>query len=103
MEQKNLLEIRMKENDSVPEVYWRGVQLDALNSPGLVDVYFHWHTSDCENDTQFTSTIDYFEDCASKDEARVVSVMIDREGANGKFHLASDDAEINPLLDADRY
>lgn len=40
---KNLLEIKLKDTDSVPEVYYKGERLDELPK-GLVDVSYHWKT-----------------------------------------------------------
>lgn len=39
----NLLEIKIKDTDSVPEVYYKGERLDELPK-GLVDVSYHWKT-----------------------------------------------------------
>lgn len=39
----NLLEIKLKDTDSVPEVYYKGERLDELPK-GLVDVSYHWKT-----------------------------------------------------------
>ncbi|HBI2114972.1 hypothetical protein L3K57_07565 [Enterococcus faecium] len=39
----NLLEIKLKDTDSVPEVWYKGERLDE--SPhGLVDILYHWKT-----------------------------------------------------------
>lgn len=40
---KNLLEIKLKDTDSVPEVYYKGERLDELPK-GLVDISYHWKT-----------------------------------------------------------
>ena len=40
---KNLLEIKLKDTDSVPEVYFKGERLDELPK-GLVDISYHWKT-----------------------------------------------------------
>lgn len=40
----NLLEIKLKDTDSVPEVWYKGERLDELPK-GLVDVNYHWHTT----------------------------------------------------------
>lgn len=37
---KNLLEIKLKDTDSVPEVYYKGQKLE-----GLIDVSYHYHTT----------------------------------------------------------
>lgn len=39
----NLLEIKLKDTDSVPEVYYKGERLDELPK-GLVDISYHWKT-----------------------------------------------------------
>ncbi|NTQ29739.1 hypothetical protein HQ879_08970 [Enterococcus faecium] len=39
----NLLEIKLKDTDSVPEVWYKGERLDELPK-GLVDVSYHWKT-----------------------------------------------------------
>lgn len=36
----NLLEIKLKDTDSVPEVYYKGQKLE-----GLIDVSYHYHTT----------------------------------------------------------
>ncbi|PQF75120.1 hypothetical protein CUS72_10855, partial [Enterococcus faecium] len=36
----NLLEIKLKDTDSVPEVYYKGEKLE-----GLIDVSYHYHTT----------------------------------------------------------
>lgn len=41
---KNLLEIKLKDTDSVPEVYYKGERLDELPNKALVDVSYHWKT-----------------------------------------------------------
>ncbi|MCO5469184.1 hypothetical protein NG876_14615 [Enterococcus faecium] len=57
----NLLEIKLKDTDSVPEVWYKGERLDE-SPKGLVDVSYHWKTdgfssNDCgANDI----TIQYF-------------------------------------------
>lgn len=38
-----LLEIKLKDTDSVPEVWYKGERLDELPK-GLVDVSYHWKT-----------------------------------------------------------
>ncbi len=42
---KNLLEIKLKDTDSVPEVYYKGERLDE-SPKGLVDVSYHWKVDD---------------------------------------------------------
>ncbi|MGH1678294.1 helix-turn-helix domain-containing protein [Enterococcus avium] len=44
-----LLEIKLKDTDSVPEVYYKGERLDELPK-GLVDISYHWKTSSFEGD-----------------------------------------------------
>lgn len=39
----NLLEIKLKDTDSVPEVYYKGERLDE-SPKGLVDISYHWKT-----------------------------------------------------------
>lgn len=41
----NLLEIKLKDTDSVPEVYYKGERLDE-SSKGLVDISYHWKVDD---------------------------------------------------------
>ncbi|MDT2800344.1 hypothetical protein [Enterococcus lactis] len=41
---KNLLEIKLKDTDSVPEVYYKGERLDELPNKALVDISYHWKT-----------------------------------------------------------
>ncbi|MEQ7196733.1 hypothetical protein [Enterococcus avium] len=41
----NLLEIKLKDTDSVPEVYYKGERLDEP-SKGLVDISYHWKVDD---------------------------------------------------------
>ena len=42
-EEPNLLEIKLKDTDSVPEVYYKGERLDELPK-ALVDISYHWKT-----------------------------------------------------------
>ncbi|WP_251868068.1 hypothetical protein [Enterococcus malodoratus] len=57
----NLLEIKLKDTDSVPEVWYKGKRLDELPK-GLVDVSYHWKTDDFTNDDRGANdiTIQYF-------------------------------------------
>ncbi|HFQ3842403.1 hypothetical protein [Enterococcus lactis] len=57
----NLLEIKLKDTDSVPEVYYKGERLDELPK-GLVDVSYHWKTDHFTNDDRGANdiTIQYF-------------------------------------------
>ena len=43
----NLLEIKLKDTDSVPEVYYKGQRMDEMPI-GLVDITYHWHTEEDE-------------------------------------------------------
>lgn len=45
----NLLEIKLIDTDSVPEVYYKGERLDELPK-GLVDISYHWRTNSFTND-----------------------------------------------------
>ncbi|EEV47230.1 hypothetical protein [Enterococcus faecium] len=56
-----LLEIKLKDTDSVPEVYYKGERLDELPQ-GLVDVSYHWKTDGFANDDRGANdiTIQYF-------------------------------------------
>lgn len=44
-EKPNLLEIKLKDTDSVPEVYYKGERLDEPPK-GLVDISYHWKVND---------------------------------------------------------
>lgn len=57
----NLLEIKLKDTDSVPEVWYKGKRLDEFPK-GLVDVSYHWKTDDFTNDDRGANdiTIQYF-------------------------------------------
>lgn len=41
----NLLEIKLKDTESVPEVYYKGERLDE-SPKGLVDISYHWKVDD---------------------------------------------------------
>lgn len=43
----NLLEIKLKDTDSAPEVYYKGQRMDEMPR-GLIDIAYHWHTEDDE-------------------------------------------------------
>lgn len=45
----NLLEIKLKDTDSVPEVYYKGERLDELPK-GLIDISYHWKTDGFADD-----------------------------------------------------
>lgn len=57
----NLLEIKLKDTDSVPEVYYKGERLDELPK-GLVDVSYHWKTDGFSSNDRGANdiTIQYF-------------------------------------------
>ena len=52
----NLLEIKLKDTDSVPEVYYKGERLDELPK-GLVDVSYHWKTDGFSNNDRGANDI----------------------------------------------
>lgn len=56
-----LLEIKLKDTDSVPEVWYKGERLDELPK-GLVDISYHWKTDEFTNDDRGANdiTIQYF-------------------------------------------
>lgn len=60
-EEPNLLEIKLKDTDSVPEVWYKGERLDE-SPKGLVDVSYHWKTDGFTNDDRGANdiTIQYF-------------------------------------------
>ncbi|MDT2398676.1 hypothetical protein P7D77_11985 [Enterococcus avium] len=45
-QEPNLLEIKLKDTDSVPEVWYKGERLDNA----LVDISYHWRANDILND-----------------------------------------------------
>lgn len=45
-QEPNLLEIKLTDTDSVPEVWYKGERLDNA----LVDISYHWRTNDILND-----------------------------------------------------
>ena len=55
-EEPNLLEIKLKDTDSVPEVYYKGERLDE-SPKGLVDVSYHWKTDGFTNDDRGANDI----------------------------------------------
>ncbi|MDT2403632.1 hypothetical protein P7D43_14755 [Enterococcus avium] len=61
-QEPNLLEIKLKDTDSVPEVLYRGERLDELPK-GLIDVSYHWKTDDFTNDDRGVNdiTIEYYD------------------------------------------
>lgn len=60
-QEPNLLEIKLKDTDSVPEVWYKGERLDE-SPKGLVDVSYHWKTDGFTNDDRGANdiTIQYF-------------------------------------------
>ncbi|TYQ74366.1 hypothetical protein [Enterococcus faecium] len=58
----NLLEIKLKDANSVPEVYYEGERLDELPK-GLVDISYHWKTDGFTNDDRGANdiTIEYYD------------------------------------------
>lgn len=60
-QEPNLLEIKLKDTDSVPEVYYKGERLDELPK-GLVDVSYHWKTDGFSSNDRGANdiTIQYF-------------------------------------------
>ncbi|HFC9328209.1 TPA: hypothetical protein QFP73_002410 [Enterococcus faecium] len=56
-----LLEIKLKDTDSVPEVYYKGERLDELPK-ALVGISYHWKTDGFANDDRGANdiTIQYF-------------------------------------------
>lgn len=59
-EDTNLLEIKLKNTDSVPEVYYKGQRLDKLPR-GLVDISYHWHTRSYDTNGQNKIHIEYYD------------------------------------------
>lgn len=59
----NLLEIKLKDTDSVPEVYYKGERLDELPNKALVDISYHWKTDSFTNDDRGANdiTIEYYD------------------------------------------
>lgn len=63
----NLLEIKLKDTDSVPEVYYKGERLDE-SPKGLVDISYHWKVDDfSSNDCGANDiSIEYYETLNNK-------------------------------------
>lgn len=61
-QEPNLLEIKLKDTDSVPEVYYKGERLDELPK-GLVDVSYHWKTDGFSSNDRGANdiTIEYYD------------------------------------------
>ncbi|MFC0275335.1 hypothetical protein ACFFH2_01300 [Enterococcus devriesei] len=89
-EEPNLLEIRLKDTDSVPEVWYRGTRVDE-GTNGLVDVYMHWHTRDFNKPTELLATLEFIE--GTDIDAKRVEVFIDEEGERGSFNLLKDEID----------
>lgn len=66
-EEPNLLEIKLKDTDSVPEVYYKGERLDELPK-GLVDISYHWKTSSLDGDDYGANDINIEYYSTSNDE-----------------------------------
>lgn len=59
-EEPNLLEIKLKDTDSVPEVYYKGERLDELPK-GLVDISYHYRTTgEWPDDSANDINIEYY-------------------------------------------
>ncbi|HFC9109201.1 TPA: hypothetical protein QFQ24_001988 [Enterococcus faecium] len=58
----NLLEIKLKDTDSVPEVYYKGERLDELPNKALVDISYHWKIDSFSSNDRGANdiTIQYF-------------------------------------------
>lgn len=56
----NLLEIKLKDTESVPEVYYKGKRLDSMPC-GLVDINYHYHTTGDRPDGANDIHINYYE------------------------------------------
>lgn len=55
-DEPNLLEIKLKDTDSVPEVYYKGERLDEYPK-GLIDISYHWKTAGITNEEQGANDI----------------------------------------------
>lgn len=85
-----LLEIKLKDTDSVPEVWYRGKRVDELPN-GLVDAYMHWHTCEADKPTELMASLEYVE--GTDIDAKRVEVHIDEEGERGSFNLLKDEID----------
>lgn len=85
-----LLEIKLKDTDSVPEVWYRGKRVDELPN-GLVDAYMHWHTCEADKPTELMASLEYIE--GTDIDAKRVEVHIDEEGERGSFNLLKDEID----------
>lgn len=86
----NLLEIKLKDTDSVPEVLYRGERVDELPN-GLVDAYMHWHTCEADKPTKLMAILEYVE--GTDIDAKRIEVYIDEEGERGSFNLLKDEID----------
>ncbi|WP_143068175.1 hypothetical protein [Enterococcus malodoratus] len=89
-QEPNLLEIKLKDTDSVPEVWYRGERVDELPN-GLVDVYMHWHTCEADKPTKLMAILEYVE--GTDIDAKRIEVYIDEEGERGSFNLLKDEID----------
>ncbi|HGF7612645.1 TPA: hypothetical protein QFK60_002217 [Enterococcus faecium] len=87
---KNLLEIKLKDTDSVPEVLYRGERVDELPN-GLVDVYMHWHTREFNKSAKLLAALEYIEGIDT--DAKRIEISIDEEGECGYFNLLKDEID----------
>ena len=86
----NLLEIKLKDTDSVPEVWYRGERVDEMPN-GLVDAYIHWHTCEADKPTKLMAILEYVE--GTDIDPKRVEVYIDEEGERGSFNLLKDEID----------
>ena len=85
-----LLEIKLKNTDSVPEVLYRGERVDELPN-GLVDVYMHWHTREFNKSAKLLAALEYIEGIDT--DAKRIEISIDEEGECGYFNLLKDEID----------
>ncbi|WP_218569921.1 hypothetical protein [Enterococcus durans] len=85
-----LLEIKLKDTDSVPEVLYRGERVDELPN-GLVDVYMHWHTREFNKSAKLLAALEYIEGIDT--DAKRIEISIDEEGECGYFNLLKDEID----------
>lgn len=89
-QEPNLLEIKLKDTDSVPEVLYRGERVDEMPN-GLVDAYMHWHTCEADKPTKLMAILEYVE--GTDIDAKRIEVYIDEEGERGSFNLLKDEID----------
>lgn len=89
-QETNLLEIKLKDTDSVPEVLYRGERVDEMPN-GLVDAYMHWHACEADKPTKLMAILEYVE--GTDIDAKRVEVYIDEEGERGSFNLLKDEID----------